>query len=55
MSNNEQSYFVAAYLGNILVFEEETYSHQEALEIAEDMLGEYQVVIYHPNGEEEEL
>lgn len=55
MPSNEQAYFVAAYLGSVLVWEEETYSYREALEIAEDMLGEYQVVIYHPDGEEEEL
>lgn len=55
MSSSEDAYYVAAYLGNILVFEEETSSYTEALEIAQDMSGEYQVVIFHPNGEEEEI
>lgn len=49
-------YRVAVYneIGS-LIFEKEAVSHQEALELAEDLSGEYLVVIYHPDGEEEEV
>lgn len=47
-------YTVAAYseIGQ-LVFEQDVSTHNEALEVAEDLAGEYDVIIFHPDGEEE--
>jgi hypothetical protein len=53
----EDSYQVVAYsidTGN-LVYEVEVDSYNEALQIAQDIMGEHEVVIYHPDGEEEVL
>jgi len=38
-----------------LVFEKEVPSHDEALELGEELVGEYEVIVYHPDGEEETL
>ena len=47
-------YTVAAYseIGK-LVFEQDVSTHSEALDVAEDLAAEYEVVIFHPDGEEE--
>jgi hypothetical protein len=50
------SYLVVAYYSNgLIAFQEEVDSHEQALEMAEPMTGNYDVVIFHPDGEEEEL
>jgi hypothetical protein len=53
----EDLYQVVAYsvdTGN-LVYEVEVETYNEARQIAEDITGEHEVVIFHPDGEEEVL
>lgn len=51
-----ETYYVEAYneIGS-LVFEQEASTHMEALEIAEELSKEYEVIVYHPDGEEEHI
>lgn len=52
----EDSYLVVAYYSNgLIAFQDEASSHEQALEMGEPLTGDYDVVIFHPDGEEEEL